>query len=99
MNKTVSAKDLKAGIEEFAYNKNKRILMMLSEGKRVVANNNVVSTKQSLIFKTTSKSNILSNTKLFEPEFAKRAGKKVNTARVFEKMVGVSSNVESDVVL
>lgn len=99
MGRTVSGRELKAGQEEFAMGYNKVLLEMLAEGKRLPKSNDTLSVKETLVSKTASKSRIIEHDNVFAPEFAKYAGKKVPTAKIFDRCITRTAKNESVVDL
>lgn len=94
---TISGQECQAWRSERYYNINNNMLEMLAQGKRAPKENvELVSEKESLIFKTTRKANIINHGNVFEKEFAKYAGKKAPTAKIFEKCIGRTSKSESE---
>jgi len=96
MGRTISSRELKAGLEEYAVKYNSTLLAQIAEGKRVPKTNDTLSVKESLISKTTSKARIVSNVELFAPYFKKYAGKKAPTAEIFEMATGKTAKNESE---
>ena len=83
---TVSGQECQAWRSEVHFNINNRIVELLAKGKRTPkANVEHITEKESLIFKTTRKANILAIGAELEPEFAAYAGKKVPTDKIFER--------------
>ena len=92
----VSGKELLAGKHEFEYNKNQRLLEMLANGKRLPKEGSeVLSTKETLVSKTTKKAVILKFESKFEKEFKKYAGKKAPTEKIYNKVVGTAKEKET----
>ena len=92
MGRTISGARAQAIREEYNYHYNQRLLELLAQGKRVPANKaDVVSEQEILTQSIAKKTKRLENERLFDKEFKKHAGKKINTAKVFEKVVGKSA--------
>ncbi len=96
MGRTLSPRELQNGREEYAVEYSSVLLAKIAEGKRIPQSNNTISVKETLISKTASKSRVLANEKLFEKEFKKFAGKKAPTAKIFERCIGRTAKVESE---
>lgn len=95
MGRTVSPEALREGKEEFAYQTNNLILEMLNNKHQAKDGVSHISVKESLISKTASKARILDYEKSFAPEFAKCSGKKADTARIFDKVIGRTKTNET----
>lgn len=95
MGRIISAAALREGREEFAYCTNQLILEMLNN-KQHQAKEGVphITVKESLISKTTSKARILDYETSFAPAFKKYAGKKADTAKIFNKVIGRTAKHE-----
>ena len=88
MGRTVSGKELAEGIEIFAGRKQARLLKEMTKGAHVSQKAEVVDVRSILLAKTKEKSKILTLQERLEKEFAKYAGKKAPTARIFEECIG-----------
>ena len=98
MGRTLSPKEMEAGIKEFAERKQIRLLEEMAKGPHVPkAGAEVISVQESLISKTTKKAKILSWQEVFEPEFKKYAGKKAPTAEIFERCIGRTAKSENTI--
>ena len=88
MGRTVSGRELEAGIKEFAERKQIRLFEEMAKGAHVPKEGaKLISVQESLISKTTKKAQILSWQEVFEPEFKKYAGAKAPTAEIFNKVI------------
>ena len=97
MGRTVSGKELEAGIKEFAERKQIRLFEEMAKGAHVPkANAKLISVQESLISKTTKKAEILSLQQKFESAFEPYAGKKADTAKIFDKVIGRTVNKNTE---
>lgn len=97
---TISGQECQAWRSERYFNINNLMLEMLAKGKRVPREDaKIVTEKESLIFKTTRKANVLAAQRKFEKEFSKYAGKKAPTAKIFDKCIGRTAKAENTVSL
>ena len=87
---TISGPECQAWRSERYFNIRRYMVEMLAKGKRVPSEktSGVITEKESLIFKTTRKANIISHEQKFAPEFEKCAGKKADTKSIFERVIG-----------
>lgn len=100
MGRSVTPDELRRGREEFNYGKNQLILEMLKNGKRIPKEGvETVSVKETLLWAADSKTNILNLEEKFEPYFKKCTGKKANTAKIFEKVIGRTAKQEEAINL
>ena len=97
MGRTVSGKELEAALKEFAERKQIRLFEEMAKGAHVPkANAERITVQESLIIKTTKKAEILSLQEKFEAEFAKYAGKKAPTAKIFDKVIGRTAKKDAE---
>ena len=96
MGRSVSGKELEAGIKEFAERKQIRLFEEMAKGAHVPkAGSKLISVQESLISKTTKKAQILSWQEVFEPEFEQYSGKVAPTAEIFNRVIAKTAKQEN----
>ena len=97
MGRTVSGKELAGGIEMFAAGKQTRILKEMTKGAHMPKEGvEVIGVRDILTAKTKEKSKILTLQERLEKAFAKYAGKKAPTERIFEECIGRTKRSENE---
>lgn len=93
---SISPEEMKAWRRDRYDNIARIELGLITQGKRLPKTKKVVTEQEALIFKVTRKSNILKHENMFSKEFAKYAGKKANTAKIFEKCILRTAKKETE---
>ncbi|MBO5954340.1 MAG: hypothetical protein J6Q13_00040 [Clostridia bacterium] len=88
MGRTLSPEELQAGIKTFAERKQISFLAKMAEGAHVPKKGSrLISVSKILKDKTAGKSGILSLHQELEPSFEQYAGKKADTAKIFQEHI------------
>jgi hypothetical protein len=93
---SITPKECQAWRSDRYYNINRLMVEMIAQGVHVPQPNaKVVSEKESLIFKTTKKAEIIALQKELEKEFKKYAGKKADTKTIFNRVIDRTAGQET----